>query len=180
MAYKFISEMHIGRAKSARRWADRYYAIAKRAGEAGNLVQSLINRAKAIRLIHKKLKNGREVWVDSKGTLVYAKMPNGSVIKLKNKKIIYMRSKDNEFFYDDEGKLLKVKCKDGEEFLYEDGEIAKQIGPDGEELAVYDNGKLAFCKLDDGGSAWLKDGQVVKVKLSNGKEINCINKGEEK
>ena len=49
MAYKFISEMHIGRARSARRWADRYYAIAKRAGEAGDLIQSLISRAKANR-----------------------------------------------------------------------------------------------------------------------------------
>ena len=135
---------------------------------------------KAIRLIHKKLKNGREVWVDDKGALVYVKMTNGSVIKLQDKKIIYMRFPDKtEAFYDDKGRLARVKFKDGKEFLYEDGMISKQIGSDGVE-AAFDKGELVYCRLAEGDKAWLKDGQVVRVKLPNGNEINCGKKEKEK
>ena len=130
----------------------------------------------APKLTHKKLKKGREVWVDNQNTVIYAKMTNGSVIKLKNKKIVYMRFPDKtEAFYDDKGRLTSVKFKDGKEFLYEDGMISKQIGSDGVE-AAFDKGELVYCKLAEGDEAWLKAGKVVRVKLTNGKVIDCGNK----
>ena len=133
----------------------------------------------APKLTHKKLKNGREVWVDNQNTVIYAKMTNGSVIKLKNKKIVYMRFPDKtEAFYDDKGRLLKVKSKDGEEFLYVDGMISEVIGPEGVENA-YDDGELSYCRLPGGDEAWLKAGKVVRVKLTNGKVIDCGNKENE-